>query len=88
MEEEALAGRSGTLRPAGAWKIRQRRSPAFDLLRRVLCGEAEGRGDGGVGGEGEEGGKRGADAEEAAENGGGRRGPADVGCRFSLEDRP
>ncbi len=24
-EEEALAGRSGTLRPAGAWKIRQRR---------------------------------------------------------------
>lgn len=51
-EEETPAGRSGTLRPAGAWKIRQRRSPAFNLLRRVLCGEAEGRGDGEIGNEG------------------------------------
>ena len=40
-------------------------SPAFDLLRRVLRGEAEGRGGGGVGGEGAEGGKRGTDTEKA-----------------------
>lgn len=46
-------------------------SPAFDLLRRVLRGEAEGRWGGEIGGEGAEGGKRGANAEEAAELRGG-----------------
>lgn len=76
------------MRGAFAPRARGDVSPAFDLLRRVLRGEAEGHGDGGGGGEGAKGGKGGADAEEAAENGGGRRGPADVGCRFSLEDRP
>ena len=49
----------------------RRRSPAFDLLRRVLRGEAEGRWGGGIGGEGAEGGKGGANAEEAAELRGG-----------------
>ena len=49
----------------------RRRSPVFNLLRRVLRGEAEGSWDGRVGSEGAEGGKRGADAEEAAELRGG-----------------
>lgn len=40
-------------------------------LRRVARGEAQGRRRGGVGGEGAEGGKRGADAEETADLGGG-----------------
>ena len=43
----------------------RRRSPSFDLLRRVLRGEAEGRGGGGIGTEGAEGGKRGTDTEKA-----------------------
>lgn len=43
----------------------RRRSPAFDLVRRVVRGEAEGRGGGGIGGEGAEGGKRGTDTEKA-----------------------
>lgn len=43
----------------------RRRSPAFDLPRRVVRGEAEGRGGGGIGREGAEGGKRGTDTEKA-----------------------
>ena len=44
---------------------RERSSAALDLRHRSVCGEAEGRGSGGVGNEGSEGGKRGADTEKA-----------------------